>query len=55
MLGTLRSGVVWDTFFVILTSLAYGGVMDKLGTIDVLLVCADGVVVSRLMGAPPDH
>jgi len=53
MLGTLRSGLVWDTFFCILTSLAYGGVMGKLGTIVMLPGCGDSVIVSRLMGAPP--
>ncbi len=41
--------------FSILTSLAYGGVMDNLGTIVVLPGCDDVVVVSRLLGAPPSE
>jgi hypothetical protein len=38
--------------FSFLTSLASGGVTSKLGSIVVLPGCGDGIVVSRLMGAP---
>jgi hypothetical protein len=53
MLGALWSWLVWDTFFCFLTSLAFGGVLSKLGSIVVVNGCGDGIVISRVRGAPP--
>jgi len=53
MLGVLWPGLAWDTFFCFLTSLAFGGAMSKVCSIFLLPGCGDGIVVSRLMGAPP--
>jgi hypothetical protein len=40
-------------FFCYLTSLAYGDVMSRLGSIVVVIGCCDVIVVSRFVGAPP--
>ena len=54
MLGDLSVGLIWrDTFFCFLTSLAYGGVMRRLGSIVVVIGHCDGIVVSRFMDALP--
>ena len=53
MLEALWPGLVRDTFFCFITSLASGDVMGKLGSIVVVNGCGDGIVVSRIMGAPP--
>ena len=44
-----------DTLFCFLTSLAFGGVMSRTGSIVMLIGFRDSIVVARFMGAPLDR
>ena len=54
MRGDLWTWLVWrEAFLCFLTTLAYGGVMCRLGSIVVVIGCCDGIIVSMFRGATP--